>query len=93
MRTYEIASKDLVTSFFSKARTLRDMPEGAEPIQVSYMNMLMGMFLRKLVKVYSHEPLSDDDRARLRKYLERIFEAKDNLSGKEPDGGFYGRKP
>jgi hypothetical protein len=93
MRTYSIASKALMTGFFSRAQALRDAPEGAEPpIQISYLNMLLGMFLRKLVKVYSPEDLSEEDRVKLRKYLERIFEAKDNLSGKEPHGGFYSRK-
>ncbi|HVU06748.1 MAG TPA: hypothetical protein VHE10_03105 [Candidatus Paceibacterota bacterium] len=68
--------------------TLRDLPEGVEqPIQTSYLNMLMGMFLRILVKIYSPDDLVEEDRAKLRKYLERIFEAKDALMGKDTGNG------
>ena len=95
MKTYAVYSKPLFLAFknFNKFGLLRDAPEGIEPpIQVNYLNMLMGMFLRILVKVYAEDDLAETDRAKLRKYLERIFEAKDVIMCKEPKGGFYPRK-
>lgn len=63
---------------------LRDLSEQETPIQISYLNTVVGLFLRTLVKAYSPEDLSDEDRANLRRYLEKIFDAKDALLGKEP---------
>lgn len=76
---------------FHSMKILRDLPEGVEPpIQASYLNMVMGMFLRVLVKeAYESKELSDESRIKLRKYLERIFDAKDALSAREPKDGFY----
>ncbi|MBI5134186.1 MAG: hypothetical protein HZA81_02255 [Candidatus Taylorbacteria bacterium] len=91
MSRYHLVSDRVASPFFC-GMVLRDEPPGTESIQANYLNMLLGMFLRKLVRVYSPDELSEEDRAKMRKYLERIFEAKDNLSGKEPAGGMYKRE-
>ncbi|HVT75003.1 MAG TPA: hypothetical protein VHD69_01110 [Candidatus Paceibacterota bacterium] len=70
--------------------TLRDMPEGVDsPVQTSYLNMIIGMFLRTFIKIYAPGEFSEEDRAKLRKYLERIFEAKDATIGKSKEGREY----
>ena len=72
---------------------LKDLPESSESVSASYMNMVVGMFLRLLVKVYSQEELSEENKVKMRKYLERIFEARDAALGKEPKDGFYPKRP
>lgn len=68
-------------------------PDLLEPsIQVKYLNEAVGAFLRTFIRVYSQEELSDDDRDRLKKYLDRVFEAKDAVTPREPKGGMYLRK-
>lgn len=78
------------------AYILRDKPnEPAEhvelTIQMRYLNDAMGIFLRGLMKVYSAEELTDEDRERLRRHLDRVFDAKDSVTPREPKGGFYPR--
>lgn len=83
---YSIESEKMVAQFLAGAEgmVLRDAPQSEQPIQVTYLNTVVGMFLRLLVKVYSPEDVTEEERARLRKYLERILEAKDAMLGKEP---------
>jgi hypothetical protein len=66
---------------------LRDLPEGVEqPLPNRYLNEVMGFLLRTLVKVYAAEELSDRDKTNLRRYLEKVIEAKDNVDGKVVGG-------
>ncbi len=71
---------------------LNDLPESSESVSASYLNMVMGMFLRLLVKVYAPEELTEESKAKMRKYLERLFEAREAIDGKEPKGGFYAKR-
>lgn len=78
----------------SGARKLRDLPEGViPPIQTRYLNDVTAYFLKAFLKVYGNEELTDEDRAKIRRYLEKIFEARDAVNPPEPKGGFYTRKP
>lgn len=71
----------------SYAKLLNDLPEGVTPsIQTIYLNEVMGLFMRTLVKVYSPGELSDKDRANLKRYFEKVLEAKDALDGKTTGG-------
>lgn len=66
-----------------KALFLRDMPRAAANIQSNIqlnLNDVAGLFMTTFAKIYSAEPLSDENRAKMRKYLEKIFEAKDAVS-------------
>lgn len=72
---------------------LRDLPPGIEPPpQVAYFTLVMKLFQQALVKLNGPEELTDETRAKLRGYLERVFEAKDAVTGAEPKGGIYNTK-
>lgn len=71
------------------ALTLRDKPEAEQTIQGKYFDDMAGMFLKRFVKLYGPEELSDEDRAKLRRYLDRVFDAKDAVTPREPKGGMY----
>jgi F0F1-type ATP synthase delta subunit len=68
---------------------LRDSQEIEPSIQQKYFNDVAGMFLRRFAKMYGNDELSDDERARMRRYLERVFDAKDAVTPREPKGGMY----
>ena len=75
MRTYTIST-------FYKSKMLRDTPKDFESsVQGQYIDLLMGLFMRKFMKIYSPEPLTPADEAKLEKYFYRILEAK-NASAK-----------
>ncbi len=75
-----------------KALFLRDMPymppqlsqesgnSADRPVQIRYLNDVVGLFFNTFAKVYSSEPLSDESREKMRRYLEKIFEAKDAIN-------------
>ncbi len=68
-------------------KILRDQSDEPQaPVQTQYLNLLMGLFLRTLVKAYAPENLSKTDAAKLRKYLERIIEAKSPVPGSTEAG-------
>lgn len=94
-KTYKASVGPVVSKYFraSKVKVLRDAPKGQEsPVQTQYLNFLAGAFLRALAKVYCAESLTEADKAKLRKYLERLIEAKESLSEEEPKGGLYKRQ-
>lgn len=89
MSLYRISSHSILSSVGSDVciQVLRDVPEGVEqPIQVRYLNEVMGFFLRTLVKMYSKDVLSKEDRSNLKRYLDKIIEAKDAIDGRLPGG-------
>jgi F0F1-type ATP synthase delta subunit len=94
MRTYKTSSKPIVSTFYNHTtvKILRDAPEGMKPtIQNEYLDLLMATFLKTFAKIYSPEALVDADKEKLKRYLDRIIEAKMAVSGEEPKGGFYKR--
>jgi hypothetical protein len=90
-RTYSIDSKPFISEFFDRdAFVLRDDPQSAaQPVQTLYLNEVMGFFLRTLVKVYAAGELSDKDKANLKRYLDKVIEAKDAIDGKVKGGREY----
>ncbi|HEY9481137.1 MAG TPA: hypothetical protein VIR98_02830 [Candidatus Paceibacterota bacterium] len=65
---------------------LRDESEGLpETVQMQYLNQVMSLLQRTLMKVYGPVELSDKDKANLRRYIEKVIEAKDIIDGKFPD--------
>lgn len=54
---------------------------GDGPIQIKYFNDLVGLFLKTFSRFYCAESLTDADRANLRRYLDKMIEAKDSMSG------------
>lgn len=89
MGTYQILSRAVISSFGQNAciQILRDVPEGArQPIQIQYLNEVMGYLLRTLVKVYSKEPLANVDRDNLKRYLSKVIEAKEAIDGRDEQG-------
>lgn len=68
---------------------LRDAQEVEPSIQQKYFNDMAGMFLRRFAKMYGPDELTDDERARMRRYLDRVFDAKDAVTPREPKGGMY----
>lgn len=88
MRTYPIFSR--IRSLGSKA--FRDLPEGVKPpIQTEYFDLMMGTFLKNLAKFYASEAPTAADKEKLKRYFDRIIEAKSAAVGEEPQGGFYKR--
>ncbi len=80
MSTYQLSSKAIISSFGQDAciQIVRDIPEGSrQPVQTQYLNEVMGFLLRTLVKVYSKEELAEADKTNLRRYLEKVIEAKE----------------
>jgi hypothetical protein len=66
--------------------TLRDSPEVSmstdnKPIQIRYFNDVMILFIKSLTKFYSQDSLTEDDKANLRRYLNKMIEAKDAMAG------------
>lgn len=75
-----------------KTKILRDMPEGVRPsIQTEYLDLVMGTFLKTLAKFYSSDNPSAADKEKLKRYFDKIIEAKSAAVGEEPRGGFYKR--
>jgi hypothetical protein len=60
--------------------------------QVRYFNDITARFLKTFVKLYAREELSDSDREKLHRYLDKVIEAKDAVSPREPKGGMYLKK-
>ena len=60
-----------------------------QTIQGRYFEDMVSMFLKQFIKMYGPEELSDADREKMRKYLERVFDAKDAVTPREPKGGMY----
>ena len=95
MKSYKISKKPIVSYFYkTSTKALRDAPiqKTESAVQAQYMDLLISSFLRTLVKVYAPEAMSDADKTKLRKYLDRIIEAKTIATGEEPKGGFYKRE-
>jgi hypothetical protein len=90
-RTYTISTKPIVSAFYkTKSKLLRDLPEGVKPpAQNLYLNEVMGFFMRTLIKVYGTTELTDKDKANLKRYLDKVIEAKDAIDGKTPEGRIY----
>jgi hypothetical protein len=86
----QVFVKDGATTAYILRDVSSDLAE--QSIQHRYLNEAMGVFLRTLVKVYSPEELGDEDRAKLRRYLDKILDAKDAVTPREPEGGMYLRK-
>lgn len=51
------------------------------PIQVRYFNDVVSLFLKTFSKFYATESLTEADKANLRRYLEKMIEAKEAISG------------
>ncbi len=91
MSTYLLSSRAIISSLGQDAciQILRDVPEGVrQPVQTQYLNEVMGFLLRTLVKVYSKEELADTDKTNLRRYLEKVIEAKNFIDGKDDTPGY-----
>lgn len=80
MRTYKVSPFYRISS----AKMLRDLPRELGPsVQNQYLDLVVGLFMRSLVRVYSPDALTEADVAKLKKYLDRIIEAKGALSQSE----------
>jgi hypothetical protein len=55
--------------------------QNEKPIQIRYMNDVTVLFLKKFSLFYTAESLSDKDKTDLRRYLDKMIEAKDAVSG------------
>ena len=79
--------KKAVTSKYFISRqsfVLRDSPDASidnKPIQMRYFNDVMILFIKSLSKFYSQDALTEEDKANLRRYLNKMIEAKDSMSG------------
>lgn len=82
IRTYKVGSKPIVSKYYERSslRIIRD-----ESIQKRYFNEAYASFLDRFVKLREDKEMTEADKARLRKLLEHLFEAKDILSGKNTD--------
>ena len=60
--------------------------------QVKFMDDMIARFLKVFVKLYASEELSDIDRDKLKRYLDKIIDAKDAVNPREPKGGIYPKK-
>ncbi len=56
-------------------------PQGDRPIQIRYFNDVVCLFLKTFSKFYSQDELTPEDKANLRRYLEKMIEAKEAISG------------
>lgn len=91
MSIYQLTSRAVISSFGQDAciQILRDIPEGVrQPVQTQYLNEVMGFLLRTLVKVYSKEELAEADKTNLRRYLEKVIEAKGYIDEKDDVPGY-----
>lgn len=61
-------------------------------VQVRFMNDMVARFLKVFVKLYADEELSDGDRDKLKRYLDKIIDAKDAVNPREPKGGIYPKR-
>jgi hypothetical protein len=60
----------------------RDMEgQGDKPVQIRYFNDVMVLFIRTLSKFYSQDSLTEEDKSNLRRYLNKMIEAKDAMAG------------
>lgn len=67
----------------------RDQPDIDQSIQGNHFNNMSALFLRRFAKMYAAGGISQDERARIRRQLERVFDAYDALYPIEPEGGMY----
>jgi hypothetical protein len=80
--------KAVVSRYFipRQSMTLRDSPElsistDGKPIQIRYFNDVMVLFIKSLAKFYSQDALTEDDKANMRRYLNKMIEAKESMAG------------
>lgn len=98
MRKYKIKNKEnLMLGYYFNTSTnkiLNDLPnDKVEPtIQTRYFNDAVALFLKKFIKIYDNQPISAEDKARIKHLLEKVLEAKDTVNPSEPSGGMYLRK-
>lgn len=57
------------------------MPQGDKPIQIRYFNDVVCLFLKTFSKFYSQDELTEADKANLKRYLDKMIEAKGAISG------------
>lgn len=76
-----VASKYYIPRHSSILRDQSESSSETKPIQVRYFNDVMILFIKSLSKFYSQDSLTEDDKANLRRYLNRMIEAKDAMSG------------
>jgi hypothetical protein len=79
-------NKAVASTYFIRrqSRVLRDSPQAevdGKPIQIRYFNDVMVLFVKSLSKFYSQDSLSEEDKANMRRYLNKMIEAKDAMSG------------
>ena len=85
MTIYKLSLHPVVPSVpgDSHIKILRDSSDTIHPpVQSEYLNEVLGFFLRTLVKIYLPAELSDLDRKNLKKYLDKVIEAKDTIDGR-----------
>ena len=92
MRTYQIKTRGHRFALFGgEVLSFEDSPvdDTPQPVQTLYLNEVVGFFLRTFIKVYGKEALTDKDKANLKRYLEKVVEAKDAIDGRFKEGREY----